>query len=38
MVGFVLHSALHIEPSIVAMLGAGVQVAVTRLPSDDFLE
>jgi Na+/H+ antiporter NhaD/arsenite permease-like protein len=38
MVGFVLHSALHIEPSIVAMLGAGVLVAVSRLPSDDFLE
>jgi Na+/H+ antiporter NhaD/arsenite permease-like protein len=38
MVGFVLHSALHVEPSIVAMMGAGVLVAVSRLPSDDFLE
>ena len=38
MVGFVLHSALHVEPSIVAMMGAGVLVAVSRLPADDFLE
>ena len=37
LVGFVLHSALHVEPSIVAMLGAGVLVAVSRLTSDSYL-
>jgi di/tricarboxylate transporter len=29
-IGFVLHSALHLEPSIVALLGAGLMVVVTR--------
>lgn len=38
MVGFVLHSALHVEPSIVAMLGAGVLVLVSRLEPPEFLE
>ncbi len=38
MVGFVLHSALHIEPSIVALVGAGVLVAVARLDPPEFLE
>ena len=38
MVGFVLHSALHLEPSIVALLGAGVLVAVSRLDPPEFLE
>ncbi|MBA2770352.1 MAG: ArsB/NhaD family transporter [Sporichthyaceae bacterium] len=38
MVGFVLHSALHLEPSVVALLGAGVLVAVSRLDAPDFLE
>jgi Na+/H+ antiporter NhaD/arsenite permease-like protein len=34
---FVLHSALHLEPSIVALLGAGALVAVTRLEPADYL-
>jgi len=38
LVGFVLHSALHVEPSIVAMLGAGVLVLVSRLQPPEFLE
>ncbi|HEU4912161.1 MAG TPA: ArsB/NhaD family transporter, partial [Actinomycetes bacterium] len=38
MVGFVLHSALHLEPSVVALLGAGTLVAVSRLDPPDFLE
>jgi Na+/H+ antiporter NhaD/arsenite permease-like protein len=38
MVGFVAHSALHLEPSIVALLGAGTLVAVSRLEPPDFLE
>ena len=31
MVGFVLHTALHLEPSIVALLGAGLLVFVSRV-------
>jgi len=38
MVGFVAHAALQLEPSIVALLGAGVLVAVSRLEPADFLE
>ncbi len=38
MVGFVLHSALHVEPSLVALLGAGVLVAVSRLEPGEYLE
>lgn len=38
MVGFVLHGALHLEPAIIALMGAGVLVAVSRLDSEDFLE
>ena len=29
--GFVLHSVIHLEPSIVALLGAGLLVLITRL-------
>ena len=29
--GFVLHSVLHLEPSIVALLGAGLLILITRL-------
>ena len=38
MVGFVAHSALHVEPSLVALLGAGALVAVSRLDPPEFLE
>ena len=38
MVGFVAHSALHIEPSMVALLGAGALVAVSKLVPADYLE
>ena len=38
LVGFVLHSALRVEPSVVALLGAGVLVGISRLESADFLE
>ena len=37
LVGFVSHSALDIEPSIIALLGAGVLVAVARLEPEDYL-
>ncbi|MGZ4626785.1 MAG: ArsB/NhaD family transporter [Kineosporiaceae bacterium] len=36
--GFVAHSALHVEPSLVALLGAGALVAVSRLDPPQFLE
>ena len=36
--GFILHSALHLEPSIVALLGAGVLVAITRVEPAEFLQ
>jgi Na+/H+ antiporter NhaD/arsenite permease-like protein len=38
MVGFVGHSALHVEPSMVALLGAGALVAVSKLDPPEFLE
>jgi Na+/H+ antiporter NhaD/arsenite permease-like protein len=37
LVGFVLHSALHTEPSIVALLGAGLLVLVSRTGSERYL-
>jgi Na+/H+ antiporter NhaD/arsenite permease-like protein len=37
LVGFVLHSALHLEPSIVALLGAGLLVLVSRTGSERYL-
>jgi Na+/H+ antiporter NhaD/arsenite permease-like protein len=38
MVGFVAHSALHLEPSMVALLGAGALVALSKLDPPEFLE
>ena len=38
MVGFFGHSALHIEPSMVALLGAGALVALSGLKPKEFLE
>ncbi len=38
MVGFVSHSALQVEPSLVALLGAGALVAVSKLQPDEYLE
>ncbi|HEY7101243.1 MAG TPA: ArsB/NhaD family transporter [Mycobacteriales bacterium] len=35
--GFVLHSALHLDPSIVALLGAGLLVFVSRVRVEDAL-
>jgi Na+/H+ antiporter NhaD/arsenite permease-like protein len=36
--GFVLHSALHVDPSVVALLGAGAIVLVSRTRPAQFLE
>ena len=38
MIGFIGHAALHLDPSIVALLGAGALVAVSRTEPDEFLE
>ena len=35
--GFVLHQFLNIEPSVVALLGAGLLVAISDLEPDDYL-
>ena len=35
--GFVAHSLLHMEPSIVALLGAGFLVLISRLEHSDYL-
>ncbi|SDS83080.1 Na+/H+ antiporter NhaD [Actinopolymorpha singaporensis] len=37
-VAFALHSVFHLEPSIVALLGAGVMVLVSGTSSQQFLE
>ncbi|WP_332644091.1 ArsB/NhaD family transporter [Aeromicrobium sp.] len=37
MLGFVLHSALHVEPSLVAMLGAGLLVAWSGVEPEEYL-
>jgi Na+/H+ antiporter NhaD/arsenite permease-like protein len=34
---FVAHGALHVEPSIVALLGAGVLVVISRMERSDYL-
>ncbi|NDU73324.1 hypothetical protein GWI34_11850 [Actinomadura sp. DSM 109109] len=36
--GFSLHSVLHVEPSIVALVGAGVMLLVSRVPVADAVE
>ncbi|MEO8519288.1 MAG: ArsB/NhaD family transporter [Dermatophilaceae bacterium] len=38
MIGFVAHSALHLEPSMVALLGAGALVALSKLDPPEFLQ
>jgi Na+/H+ antiporter NhaD/arsenite permease-like protein len=38
LVGFVTHSITHLDPAIVALAGAGVLVAVSRLGPKDYLE
>jgi anion transporter len=37
-VGFVGHAALHIEPSVVALLGAGLLVLLSRSKPRDFMQ
>lgn len=38
MIAFILHSVLHLEPSIVALFGAGVLVAISGLKPRDYVQ
>ncbi len=38
MVAFGLHSVMHLDPSVVAMMGAGAMVLVSRTEPEEFLE
>jgi len=38
MVAFSLHTVLHLDPSVVAMMGAGATVLVSRTSPEEFLE
>jgi len=35
--GFVAHSAIHMEPSLVALVGAGILIAISGLEHSDYL-
>lgn len=35
--GFIGHSALHLEPSVVALLGAGALIVISRMDRKDYL-
>ncbi len=37
LIAFTLHGVLHLEPSVVALLGAGVLVAISRLRPQSYL-
>ena len=38
LVGFVTHAVTHLEPSLVALLGAGAAILVSRVPHPVYLE
>jgi Na+/H+ antiporter NhaD/arsenite permease-like protein len=38
MIAFSLHTVLHLDPSVVAMMGAGATVLVSRTEPEEFLE
>jgi len=37
LVGFVLHSTLHVEPSVVALLGAGLLVLISKVTTEEAI-
>ncbi|CAL9468282.1 putative transporter [Actinosynnema sp. ALI-1.44] len=37
LVGFTLHSALHVEPSVVALLGAGLLVLISKVTTEEAI-
>lgn len=38
MVAFILHSVVHIEPSVIALFGAGILVAISDLKPRDYVQ
>lgn len=38
LLGFVTHAVTHLEPSVIALLGAGLAIAVSRLKPKDYLD
>ncbi len=36
--GFLFHGVLDIQPSVIALLGAGLMIVVSRVPSEEYLE
>ena len=38
MAAFVLHTVLHLEPAVVALLGGGLMILVSRASQEEFLE
>ncbi len=37
-VGFLLHTAIHAEPSVIALLGAGLLIAISGLKPSDYVQ
>jgi Na+/H+ antiporter NhaD/arsenite permease-like protein len=37
LIGFVAHSAIHMEPSLVALVGAGILIVISGLDHSDYL-
>ena len=35
--GFIGHAVFHIEPSVVALLGAGLLVLISKVPTKDYM-
>ena len=38
MIAFILHSVVHIEPSVIALFGAGILVAISGLKPRDYVQ
>ena len=36
-IAFVLHTAIHLEPAVIALFGAGILVAISRLKPRDYV-
>jgi anion transporter len=37
-IGFLLHTAIHAEPSVIALLGAGLLIAISGLKPSDYVQ
>ena len=38
LLGFLTHSLTHLEPSVIALIGAGLAIGVSRLDPEDYLQ